>query len=387
MIADEHVGDDRAGYRNRRADGDVRERPAELRGKDPCVKTGDSLGAALWRSGIDLRVRARDATVEILQQNAVEAAPLRVSKVAGCCPVEAAELGDLVGRERAYAVALDPRKECIEMLPRLRSARDESGLRQRTGVGERAPSNLGIVDRTVEVRTPESIAFRYELAGLGSRFLALIVDQAIQFATLGAIFGGIILAASRLPKHLAANAAEKLGESFAVAFIITVAFAVLFGYFILSEAVWNGQTPGKRLLGLRVVRDGGYPIDFGASLIRNLIRVGEALVGYYILAAISALISPENKRLGDLAAGTIVVRDARLAAPRFLDARDEEPTYASTAYLTGEERALIKRFLERRDTLAPDRRKALAAHLAARLRGRVPTDLAGLEDEPLLERL
>ncbi|MGA7202348.1 MAG: RDD family protein, partial [Candidatus Cybelea sp.] len=184
-------------------------------------------------------------------------------------------------------------------------------MRQRTGVGERPPSNLGPVDRTVEVRTPESIAFQYELAGLGSRFLALAVDQAIQFATLGAIFAGIVLAASRLPKHLAANAAEKLGESFAVAFIITVAFAVLFGYFVLSEAVWNGQTPGKRLLGLRVVRDGGYPIDFGASLIRNLIRVGEALVGYYILAAISALISPENKRLGDLAAGTIVVRDAR----------------------------------------------------------------------------
>jgi hypothetical protein len=70
-----------------------------------------------------------------------------------------------------------------------------------------------------------------------------------------------------------------------------------------------------------------------------------------------------------------------------LGARDEEPTYASTLYLAGEERALIKRFLERRDTLAPDRRKALAAHLAARVRERVPTDLAGLEDEPLLERL
>jgi len=242
------------------------------------------------------------------------------------------------------------------------------------------------VDRTVEVRTPESIAFQYELAGLGSRFLALAVDQAIQFATLGAIFAGIVLAASRLPKHLAPDAAEKLGESFAIAFIITIAFAVLFGYFILSEAVWNGQTPGKRLLGLRVVRDGGYPIDFGASLIRNLIRVGEALVGYYILAAISALISPENKRLGDLAAGTIVVRDARLAAPHSLGAR-EEPTYASMVHLAGEERALIKRFLERRDTLAPDRRKALAAQLAARVRRLLPADLAALEDEPLLERL
>ena len=123
-----------------------------------------------------------------------------------------------------------------------------------------------------------------------------------------------------------------------------IVFVVLFGYFIVFEALWNGQTPGKKLLGLRVVRDGGYPIDFGASLIRNLIRVGEQLIGYYILAAISALISPENKRLGDLAAGTIVVRDARLAAPRLTDARGDEPAYAATAYLTGEERALDQAF-------------------------------------------
>ncbi len=243
------------------------------------------------------------------------------------------------------------------------------------------------MDRTIEVRTPESIAFSYELAGLGSRFLALIVDQAIQFATLAAIFAGIVLAASHSSKHLVPDAAEKLGESLAVAFIVTVAFAILFGYFILSEAVWNGQTPGKKLLGLRVVRDGGYPIDFGASLIRNLIRVGEALVGYYVLAAISALISPENKRLGDLAAGTIVVRDARLTAPRAFRLPNQEPVYASTAYAVGEERALIKRFLERRDRLTVNRREVLAAQLAARVRGRVPPEMAGLDDESLLERL
>ena len=244
------------------------------------------------------------------------------------------------------------------------------------------------MDRTVEVRTPESIAFTYELAGLGSRFLALIVDQAIQFATLAAIFGGIILAASRASKYLASHATENLGESLAIASIVVLVFAILFGYFIVSEAVWNGQTPGKKLLGLRVVRDGGYPIDFSASLIRNLIRVGEMLFGYYILAAISALISPENKRFGDLAAGTIVVRDARLAAPHsFAAARGDEPAHAPSAYVTGEERALIKRFLDRRYSLTADRRASLAASLAARARGRVPSDLAELEDEPLLERL
>jgi uncharacterized RDD family membrane protein YckC len=244
------------------------------------------------------------------------------------------------------------------------------------------------VDRTVDVRTPESIAFSYDLAGLGSRFLAVIVDQAIQILTLVAIFAGIILAGSRVAvSRVAPVLSQKVAESVGIAIVVVIVFVVLFGYFIVFEAVWNGQTPGKKLLGLRVVRDGGYPIDFGASLIRNLIRIGEWLLGYYILAAVSALLSPENKRLGDLAAGTIVVRDARLSAPRDLTRHRDEPVYASTAYLTGEERALIKRFLERRDTLNADRRKDLAAQLAARIRDRMPTELARMDDESLLERL
>jgi uncharacterized RDD family membrane protein YckC len=188
-------------------------------------------------------------------------------------------------------------------------------------------------------------------------------------------------------RHAAASASDKLANSLAIALLVTIVFSVMFGYFIVFEALWNGQTPGKRLIGIRVVRDGGYPIDFGASLIRNLIRVGEQLIGYYLIAAISALISPENKRIGDLAAGTIVVRDARLAAPRDLDRNETEPTYAATAYLSGEERALIKRFLERRDELTYERRSELAAQLAARVRDRVPPELARLDDESLLERL
>ena len=244
------------------------------------------------------------------------------------------------------------------------------------------------MDRTVDVRTPESIAFSYELAGLGSRFLALMVDQVIQIGTLIAIFLGIILAASRVPnRHVVAAASDKVAQSAAIALIVAVVFIVMFGYFIVFEALWNGQTPGKRLLGLRVVQDGGYPIDFGASLIRNLIRVGEQIVGYYILAAISALISPENKRLGDLAAGTIVVRDARLVEPRDLPPRPQEPVYAATAYLDGDERAIVKRFMERRDALPKERRQELAARLAARARSRVPAELAALDDEALLERL
>jgi uncharacterized RDD family membrane protein YckC len=243
------------------------------------------------------------------------------------------------------------------------------------------------VDRTLEVRTPESVAFTYELAGLGSRFLAVAVDQAIQIVTLGAILVSMFMVALRAGSGHPGAGVSKLGESIAIAIVVFIVFVVMFGYFIAFEALWNGQTPGKRLLGLRVVRDGGYPIDFGASLIRNLVRVGEYIVGYYLFAAISALLSAENKRLGDLAAGTIVVRDARLSAPRSVAQPEPEPAYAATAYLSGEERALVKRFLERRDALDDARRDELAAALASRVRGRLPAQWARLTDEALLERL
>ncbi|HEY4433469.1 MAG TPA: hypothetical protein VGM99_03620, partial [Candidatus Cybelea sp.] len=89
------------------------------------------------------------------------------------------------------------------------------------------------MDRTVDVRTPESIAFSYELAGLGSRFLALMVDQVIQIGTLIAIFLGIVLAASRVPdRHVIAATSDKVAESAAIALIVAVVFIVMFGYFI-----------------------------------------------------------------------------------------------------------------------------------------------------------
>jgi uncharacterized RDD family membrane protein YckC len=245
------------------------------------------------------------------------------------------------------------------------------------------------MQRNVDVRTPESIALTYDLAGLGSRFLAVCIDQLAQIAVLVALGWGLVLWASHyhVAKHAAASADTKTVEALAVAILVAVVFTILFGYFIIFEGLWNGQTPGKKLLGIRVVRDGGYPIDMGASLVRNLIRVGEFIFGYYLLSAISTIVSPENKRLGDIAAGTIVVRDARLDVPTALNPDTTQPIYAPTAYLSGEERALVRRFLDRRDALAADRRQQLAAQLAGRVRDRVPNDLQRLDDESLLERL
>ena len=239
------------------------------------------------------------------------------------------------------------------------------------------------MDRSLSVQTPESIAFSYDLAGLGSRFLAVAIDMLIQIAILAAIFWGLVLAASAAPAG--APAAAKLPESLMIALITSVLFLVFFGYFILFEAFWSGQTPGKKLLALRVVRDAGYPLDFAGAAIRNLVRVGELTLGFYAISAIACVASPENKRLGDMAAGTIVVRDARVASLASLveDAKSE----ARSPLLDENEHAIIDQFIARRKGLAPAVRAKIAARIAQQVRSRVSYDLQSLPDEALLERL
>jgi len=236
------------------------------------------------------------------------------------------------------------------------------------------------VERSVEVRTGEAVAIRYELAGLGSRFLAVVVDGIAQVL----ILIGVLLADSAwdatFRRMLPANLSAWTG-----ALLVFVVFVVLIGWFIVFEIWWSGRTPGKRALGLRVVRDGGFPLDAGAAVIRNLVRLAELALGFYAISAISALISKENKRLGDYAAGTIVVRD-RVVAPVDLEAYLARPARTETG-LREADRVLIERFLARRETLEPLARYDLARRIAQRVRPTLVATYANLDDESLLEYL
>jgi uncharacterized RDD family membrane protein YckC len=236
--------------------------------------------------------------------------------------------------------------------------------------------------RSVAVRTGEAVEIRYELAGLGSRFLAVMIDMLAQGAILFAVLLAMALSSSALGhviKHSANLTAWLIGAG------VFGIFLVLIGWFIIFELWWSGRTPGKRALGLRVVRDGGFPIDAGAAVIRNLVRIVELLLGFYTLSAISALISKENKRLGDFAAGTIVVRD-RIDALPDLDAYLARPARADTG-LHENDRVLIERFLARRAALEPEARSSLAARIAAQVRPTLVAPYTNLGDEALLEFL
>jgi len=172
---------------------------------------------------------------------------------------------------------------------------------------------------TTRIATPDSVELEFRLAGPGSRLLALAIDTAIT----GALTGVLIVLA------VVAGYSLDVGEgrsTWASGLLVLAFFLVRWGYFIFFELLLRGQTPGKRALGIRVVRDGGLPLGARQAIIRNLLRVVDALPPpLCIVGAVSILASHTGQRLGDLAAGTLVVRE------RFRRAREAEAGSAHAA--------------------------------------------------------
>jgi uncharacterized RDD family membrane protein YckC len=241
------------------------------------------------------------------------------------------------------------------------------------------------MERTLDVRTGEAVAIRYELAGIGSRFLAVMIDLLLQIAIV--VAGVLILALiGGTVGRAGSSVLGRTAHAWGIAILSLFLFLVFFGWFIIFETWWSGRTPGKRALGLRVMRDGGFPVDLGSVAIRNLVRIVEVALGFYAFSALSALLSKENKRLGDFAAGTIVVRDRAAAAPD-LDAYLDRGAALPQTGLRDEDRLLIERFLARRPGLELGARVRLAERIAAKVRPTLIASYPNLDDEGLLEYL
>src|SRR6202011_5280453 len=161
----------------------------------------------------------------------------------------------------------------------------------------------------LNIETPEQVELRFPIAGIGSRFLAILTDSVIQGATLFFLFLGFALIVSAAPKIPGAAAVSDTGAKWFVAGVVLFYFLLYWGYYSLFEALWNGQTPGKRLLKIRVIKDSGRQITLFEALARNLLRVIDMLPSFYLVGVITMLCNREQKRLGDLVAGTIVVHE------------------------------------------------------------------------------
>src|SRR6059058_1626267 len=226
--------------------------------------------------------------------------------------------------------------------------------------------------RRLGIETPEHVVLELELAGLGSRLAAAVCDAgvlAVAYLLLG-------LGIQLLPSPTRGEAGSPWGTLAAIVLILTL-FLLFWGYFLVFEALNDGRTPGKRLMGIRVVMDTGHPLSFSAAAVRNLVRIVDMQPLFtYQVGLGFVLFHPQNKRLGDIVAGTVVVRDRpenlQLASAAADGAHEPEALEAGSPELADEEFRLLDQLLERLEGLEGAARHRLTTELVARFAPRFP---------------
>lgn len=234
-------------------------------------------------------------------------------------------------------------------------------------------------DDRITVSTPEGVDLTLELAGVGTRFLADLVDALIRIVPI------VIIA-------VAAGSSGGVG----IAIGAVVIFLLMFVYDVLFETRNNGRTPGKKAAGLRVVTDTGGPVDFRASAIRNLLRLVDFLPAWYLVGVITIIATRKNQRLGDLAARTLVIREAVVSAPAppvIVPGLPRPPRPVvlpadwnlSAIAISDLEQA--ERYMLRRGDLARGARENLAKTVADNIRAKVPDIAPHISDETVVQQL
>jgi len=250
----------------------------------------------------------------------------------------------------------------------------------------------------LNIDTPELVSISLPVAGIGSRFIAVLVDHLLWGVAFFVLF---LLAAIILPNvHVLAGISPLWG----VGIVILLIFLFMWGYFALFEAFWNGRTPGKHVAKIRVIHRSGRAISFMEALARNLLRVVDYLPGFYAIGVISIFCSRQHQRLGDMVAGTLVVREQDMDTPHW----GESSTMNATAFapqspfaaphlsvtlsttalskLSGSDLEVLEGFFARRLDMELDTRAALAERIALALKAKSGLEFpAGVSIETFLE--
>jgi uncharacterized RDD family membrane protein YckC len=219
------------------------------------------------------------------------------------------------------------------------------------------------------IDTPEQVHLEFALADIGSRFMAVFADTLIQLVFYLALFiieetamGGTIFA--KMSRY----------QVWVIAIVIFIFFLIYWGYYTAFEALWNGQTPGKRWAGIRVIKDSGRPITPFEAMARNFLRPVDAFPGIYAVGIVTMLLNSKNRRLGDFVAGTLVVHEKTSKESDLFfntpNVKSEVALYQA-ARLSVQEVELIETFLARRLDIPPQVRQhngiRIANMIAAKL--------------------
>jgi uncharacterized RDD family membrane protein YckC len=252
----------------------------------------------------------------------------------------------------------------------------------------------------LSIDTPELVAIEMPLAGIGSRFIAILIDTLIWAAGL------FVLALLVWVVQPALQAFSRLSYQWVVALLTLVVFVLNWGYFTLFEAFWNGRTPGKRVARIRVIQQSGRPIGLFESMARNLVRYVDQIPFFYAVGVITMFSTRQHQRLGDLAAGTLVVREREEESPHWGESGartftaqifmppapvPEPHTFVSLpaiaiAKLSSADLEVLEGFFARRLDMALATRETLAARIAAAIQAKSGLELPpGTSVETFLE--
>lgn len=238
------------------------------------------------------------------------------------------------------------------------------------------PSDKLIID------TPEQVHLEFVLAGIGSRFMAIFLDVLIQIV----LYGVLVLISLALGISGFFNAGRSIWW---IALLTLVIFCIYWGYYAIFEALWKGQTPGKRWAGIRVIKDSGRPINAFEAIGRNLVRAVDFLPAFYGVGVVTMLLNAKNRRLGDYVAGTIVVHESsdRESSLFFNTPTRTDFTLHQAAGLTLQEAELIETFLARRLEIPPEVRKFNGQRIADMISVRlsIPPESRPPDNENFLE--
>ena len=242
---------------------------------------------------------------------------------------------------------------------------------------------------TLAVATPEQVDLRFPVSGIGSRFLAHLLDVVLITAAYLLFFLLMYVTNAGKAGVEAIDHQSTRAQNWWTAGVIIVNFLFTWGYFVLFEAFWHGQTPGKRVMKIRVIKDSGRAMTLFESMARNLLRVIDTLPGFYLVGVITMLCNRSSKRVGDLAAGTLVVHERleeqpllthnsrTFTASLYPEEQMRVPTNAAraaqdqtlpadaVARLKNDDLHLVETFFSRALDLTVERRAELAARVSA----------------------
>jgi uncharacterized RDD family membrane protein YckC len=245
------------------------------------------------------------------------------------------------------------------------------------------PRHIIETEEKLIIETPERVPLEFALASIGNRFLAVAIDHFIQYLSIILIAWFFLSIAGYNANDVVDAPAVLFTEmpKWTIAILIIVLFLIFAGYFIVFEWLWNGQTPGKRLLRLRVIRDDGRPVALWEAIARNLLRICDAAPGFiipvYSIGLIVIFLSGRDQRVGDIFAGTVVIRERAGEAPTFAETFSNRLTdvaltrvqtpigvEANVSLLSEREVEVVESFLRRRWDLTERQRLWMAWRIA-----------------------